>query len=203
MNFLKSLKIVVFLIFIVFYSCTQNKKNEQVNNNKITKPDTLQLEVTEPPKPSNPIVKKATIPEDEKEIRAYIKNVNQSWEKLFVTKDKNEIMQYFAPAFIANEVSIYSDNSGNIKDYTNEDFPKFIKSITKRKGYKYEFANVRFLDIEIKNDIYFNVVYKSKLVETTNENKTNTSSVIINVTCKKINAKWKIGYFSWVEFENN
>ena len=112
-------------------------------------------------------------------------------------------MQYFASAFIANEVSIYSDNSGNIKDYTNEDFPKFIKSITKRKGYKYEFANVRFLDIEIKNDVYLNVVYKSKLVETTNENKTNTSSVIINVTCKKINAKWKIGYFSWVEFENN
>jgi len=196
---------VIFWIILLMVSCNHGSK-QNAETNEQASADSVEL-VDKELKTKGVIVpeprKEPIISNEEKEIREMIESMNNSWQKLFETKDENEILQYFAPAYLINQVSIYHDDSGNIQSYTHEEFPKYLKNIIKRKGYKYEFSNVRFLDIEIKNNTYFNTVYKCQLVEISDKNKKITSSIIITVTGKRMENRWKIGNYSWVNFEYN
>jgi hypothetical protein len=215
---MKSIKSVIKIIFILALVVTitfcgkKQVKNEDGTEPIIEKESVVNDESKTQAKVESPkevVPEKVAVPstpelsKEEKEIRQLITRMHNSWQKLIDEKDINEILQYFAPAYITNQVSIYADNSGNIQSYTNKDFPKYLKSVTKRKGYKNEFSKVRFLDVEIKDHTYFNTVYKCQLKETDNKNKTTTSSIIITVTGKRVDNKWKIGNYSWVNFEYN
>lgn len=145
--------------------------------------------------------KAAPYSKEEKEIRTMIEQMHASWQSMIDKKDEQEILQYFAPSYITNQVSVYVDNRGDIQSFTNQDFPKYLKSVIKRKGYNYAFNDVRFLDIEVKDQSYFNTVYKSKLIEKDAEGNQTINSLTITVTGKKLNGNWKIGNYAWVNFE--
>ncbi len=190
------------VIFIMTF-CSSDPKQQVATDKQVLVDTTIVLKKKPVAKTNQKNVEKESIiSKEEQEIRELVNDLNLAWEKLIETKDENEILKYFAPAYITNQVSVYADNSGNIQTYTNEDFPKYLKSVIKnRKGYKYEFSKVRFLDVEIKDNTYFNTVYKCRFNETSDSGETNINSLIITVTGKKVKNQWKIGNYSWVKFE--
>lgn len=204
MNISGKIKQILFLstLISIVVSCSSDPK-QQAKTNKQVLHDTI---IVYKEKPVELTVKKENeknpiLSKEEQEIRKLINEMHISWQKMIDTKDDKEILKYFAPSYITNQVSVYADNSGSIQSYTNRDFPKYLKSVIKRKGYKYEFSKVRFLDIEIKDNTYFNAVYKSRLDEISDGGEKSTNSLIITVTGKKVKSQWKIGNYSWVNFQ--
>ena len=134
-------------------------------------------------------------------IQKMVYAMHDSWKQLPETKDENEVLKFFHPQFAVSRISIESDNSARLERYSHEDFKHFIQDeIIKKKGVAYEFGNVDFLDIEIRNEKYFNVAYKCIVRTYQNDRVFETSSLLVNITGKNDGGKWGIASYSWVGF---
>jgi hypothetical protein len=139
----------------------------------------------------------------ETEIVDFMLRMHTSWEKLVEVKDADEVLQHFAPSFITNQAAVFDDNSGAIRSYSQDGFADYLKSIIKRKGFSYVFSDINFLDIGIKDNIFFYTVYKCTITRNEKNQEQNTSTLIITATGQRIAGEWKVGNYSWVSFADN
>lgn len=139
--------------------------------------------------------------EDEQAIRKMVHNMHTSWKELVITREPQEILQYFMPMFMANRINIGTANKGRVAAYTDLDYHKFLEEIIARKNFGVEFGDVTFLDIAIKDREFFNVAYKCHLREYKKHVLSETSIVMVSITGRKINDNWKIANYSVVSFE--
>ena len=137
---------------------------------------------------------------DEKAIRQMVSNMHVSWKELPEVRDPQQILKYFMPKFMTNQIDIAVDNHGHVAGYTHEDYSLYLEEIISRKRFSVEFGDVNFLDIEVKDGEFFNVAYKCLMRSYKKDELTNTSSVIVTITGRKIEGSWKIANYLVVAF---
>lgn len=146
-----------------------------------------------------------TLSEDEKDIQVLVYTMQNSWADLTKSKKSNEIIAYFQKEFIVNYIEVDTENRGQVSRYTKDSFKDFLEKLidyNEKNNATYKFGSIVFLDIEIKDNIYFNVIYKSMINKYKNEDKVATRTSFITITGKKIETNWKIANYSWVSFES-
>lgn len=137
----------------------------------------------------------------EQELVSMVHRMHADWKKLPQEKEIDAVLQYFLPQFMVSQVAIDKANKGHLANYTREEYIKHLKAITNQKGYAYEFGNVHFLDIEIKEGEFFNVAYKCTMRRYKGDQRVNTNSILITMTGKKMDDGWKIAHYSLVNFQ--
>jgi len=146
--------------------------------------------------------KEPAFSDEENAIQKMVFMMHDSWKSLPKTKNAEEILQYFNPKFMVSRISVEADNTAQASRYTHEDFKSYIKNeVIKKKGLSFEFGNVAFLDIEIKEHAYFNVAYKCILRTYQDHKLLETNSLLVTITGKNIEEKWGIASYSWVAFK--
>jgi len=154
--------------------------------------------------------KKLAIPEQEpqrvlnsseKGIRGMVHDMNASWRNISKTRKPKNILKYFLPKFIVHRIAIETDNEATVAIYTNEDFAEYIREVARKKGFTLEYGDVKFYDIEIKNDIYFKVAYKCDLRIYKGDKLESKNSMLITIAGKHIEDQWKIASYSEVSFK--
>jgi hypothetical protein len=138
---------------------------------------------------------------DEIALRKLVMDMHDSWKELVKAKDPQVILDYFLPRFMANQIDIDSQNKGHVAAFTELDYKNFLDEITSRKRFSVEFGNVKFLDVTIKDGEFFNVAYKCRMREYKKDLLTETSTVMVTLTGRKITDQWKIANYSVVSFE--
>jgi len=139
--------------------------------------------------------------QDEREIREMIHSLNNSWVKMHKTRKAKEVLQYFNSNFLASWIMVEKDNSANAAFYTQNDFGNFLRDIIRNKGITYEFGNVKFFEIEIKNHHYFNVAYKCERRAYKDDVLQHKESVLVTIAGKKVKKKWRIASYAWIGFK--
>ena len=139
--------------------------------------------------------------EDETAIRQMVNKMHVSWKELISTQDPQEILDYFMPIFTASQIDIDLENKAHMVAYTDLDYPKYLKEIISRKDFSVEFGNVSFLDVSIKNREYFNVAYKCQMRQYNKDVLTETTTVMVTMTGRRITDSWKIANYSLVTFD--
>ena len=137
---------------------------------------------------------------DQQAIRKMVTDMHVSWKELPERKDPQQILNYFLPEFMTNQIEIDVDNQGHVAGYTHEDYINFLEEIVSRKRFSVEFGDVSFLDIEVKDHEIFNVAYKCLMRSYKKDELTDTSSVIVTITGRKTEGEWKIANYSVVVF---
>lgn len=139
----------------------------------------------------------------DKEIESLISNLHTAINQLRSGKEEGTVLQYFLPQFSIKHVKIDTDNLGHIAEYTHEDYKKHLKDLTKEKNTRYEIENIKILDIERKEDNFFNALYRLKINSYEKEERQYTINTMVSLTGKRINGELKIASFSLVEFQYN
>jgi len=143
-----------------------------------------------------------SLSQDEKDIQALVYTMQNSWADLTKSKNSNEIIAYFQNEFIVNYIEVDTENRGKVARYTKENFNEFLeKGIKDKADVTYEFESVIFLDIEIKGDLYFNVIYKSMINDYKGDVQIGKRTSFITITGRKMDGDWKIANYSWVSFK--
>ncbi|WP_289053487.1 hypothetical protein [Carboxylicivirga marina] len=189
---------VLIFVFVVQFLCANNY------NQSISQPDSIIKTVELDTLKNQQIIdslKLKLAPTDEMEIKELVHKLHKSWQKFAINTEEEEILQYFTPMFVVSQVAVYTEDKGKIMAYTNKEFRKFLKSFKKAEKISIEFSDIDFLDIEVKNHKYFNTVYKCILSQKDHNGELHTSSAIITITGRRISDEWKIGNYSWVNFE--
>ena len=143
---------------------------------------------------------KKKINKQEERIQTLISNFLQSWDNLPKTKDTKTVTEFFAKKYRCNRISIDHDNTAQISWHTEKDFDDYIKSLFLKKGWTFKTTNVKFLDTEIKDDLYFNSTFKYSLDTYKKDKLIDKSNFIVTITGKKIDNEYKIVNYSWVRF---
>jgi hypothetical protein len=156
-------------------------------------------------KENNEFLKKTIIPDVNKEERAIqglVFKMHESWANLVHTGDVKEVLQYFHENLLVSKVSINTDDTASVSSLSRQDFKTYLEeTIVNNRGTSIEFADVDFLDIEIKDTIYFNVTYKCLMGSYKNDRLEDTNSLLVTITGKKIDSFWGIASYSWVNFK--
>lgn len=137
----------------------------------------------------------------EQNLVSMVHRMHADWKSLPKEKDIDAILQYFLPEFMVSQVAIDATNKGHLANYNKDEYTKHLKSITNQKGYSYEFGNVHFLDIEIKEQEFFNIAYKCSMRRYKDDQRMNTNSILVTMTGKKVDGEWKIAHYSLVNFQ--
>ena len=141
------------------------------------------------------------ISDSEKGIRGLVHDMNASWRTISKTKKPKNILKYFLPKFIVHRIAIETDNEATVAIYTNDDFAEYIREVARHKGHTLEYGDVKFYDIEIKNDVYFKVAYKCELRIYDGDKLESKNSMLITIAGKHIEDQWKIASYSEVSFK--
>ena len=137
---------------------------------------------------------------DEQAIRQMVASMHVSWKELPELKDPQQILNYFLPQFMTNQIDIDVENQGHVAGYTHEDYNLYLEEIASRKRFSIEFGDVSFLDIEVKDREFFNVAYKCLLRTYNKDELEDSSSVIVTITGRRTEGEWKIANYSVVTF---
>ena len=144
---------------------------------------------------------KAVLSKQEKAIQNLVFKMHSSWANLVKSKDPNDVLQYFNDKYLVSRISIDKNDSASVSRFSHDDFKDYIEdTILAEKGLSVEFADVDFLDIEIKDDAYFNVAYKCVMGTYKNDRLETTNSLLVTITGKNIEGTWGISSYSWVNF---
>lgn len=139
--------------------------------------------------------------EDEKSIRQMVNHMHVSWKELVSTKDPQQILDYFMPIFTAMQIDIDAENRAHMAAYTDLDYPKHLEEIISREDFSVEFGDVSFLDVSIKNREFFNVAYKCQMRQYQKDVLSETTTVMVTITGRRITNSWKIANYSLVTFD--
>lgn len=146
--------------------------------------------------------KKPVVSKQEKAIQNMVFKMHKSWANLVKSKDPNEVIQFFNPKYLVSRISIDSDDKASVARFSHEDFKEYIEeTIIAVDGLSVEFADVDFLDIEIKENTYFNVAYKCVMGTYKDDRLQETNSILVTITGKNIEGTWGISSYSWVNFK--
>ncbi|MDX2429797.1 MAG: hypothetical protein QNK35_02620 [Bacteroides sp.] len=164
--------------------------------------DSLETEINHLEQQVAGLSSKAPEPDsDELEIRQLVERMHVSWKKLAPSKDPDEILQYFMPMFMASQIDINDQAKGGVAAYTDLDYGKFLEEIISRKKFSVEFGDVTFLDVSVKDGEYFNLAYKCQMRQYNDDALSESSSVMVTITGRKVVDAWKIANYSVVSFE--
>jgi hypothetical protein len=136
----------------------------------------------------------------DKRIVSLINNLLQSWDNLPTTGKTSTVTKYFAKKYRCNRISIDHDNTAQISWHTEKDFNDYLKSITTNKTWTFKTTNLKILDTEIKDNLYFNTSFKYSLDTFDDGKLVDKSNFLVTITGKKINNEFKIVIYSWVRF---
>lgn len=135
------------------------------------------------------------------EIKNLITNLHTAINQLRSEQQEGAVLQYFLPQFSIKHVKIDTDNLGHIAEYNHEDYKKHLKDLSKEKKSRYVIDYIKILDIETKENSFFNALYKLKMSLYENDNRKYTTNTMVSLTGKRIDGELKIASFSLVEFQ--
>jgi hypothetical protein len=144
-----------------------------------------------------------SLSQDEKDIRSMIISLNQAWITMHNTKKPKEVLRFFNYQFMVSWIVIEKDNSANAAIYTHNDFGNFLREINHKSEMSFEFGDVSFFDIEVKDHNYFKAAFKCELRVYKGDIMQYKDSVLVTIAGKKIKNKWKIASYSWIGFKYN
>ncbi len=144
--------------------------------------------------------KKVEISKSAKEIQNLSLDIMKSWAKLAKTRDKKIIKRFLLPNYRGNRISIDNDNTAQMSWYTQDNFDEYLRWMMKHKNWTFEHKNIKFLDIEIKDDLYFNSTYKYLLITSEKGKVVDKSTMMVTITGKKVEGNWKVASYSWIRF---
>lgn len=139
-------------------------------------------------------------PEDD-EIESLITNLHAAINKLRTSEKEVAVLKYFLPQFSIKHVMIDSDNLGHIAAYNHEDYKKHLKDLTRETDIRHEIIDIKILDIETKENTFFNVLYRLKSKSFEKESLKHNINTMVSLTGKKMDGALKIASFSVVEFQ--
>ncbi|WP_152285629.1 hypothetical protein [Flavicella marina] len=146
--------------------------------------------------------KKAPISKAEKAIQNMVFKMHDAWASIAKSKDPKEVLVFFNKKYLINRITIEADDTASVARFSQDDYEEYIReSILSIDGFSVEFADVDFLDIEIKDDAYFNVAYKCVMGSYVNDRLHETNSLLVTITGKNIDGEWGISSYSWVNFK--
>lgn len=145
--------------------------------------------------------KAPALSQEEKEIRQMVHQMHKSWIDLVNNKNPQEILQYYFPSYIVNQVDINTNSQGRVVAYSEQSYPEFLEEIINRKDFSVSFGDVTFLDVEVKGGEFYNVAYKCQMKQYKKGLLREDSKVMVTITGRKITDNWKIGSYSVVTFE--
>lgn len=138
---------------------------------------------------------------EDNEIKEIILALHREIEDLPKKGKPDDVMKLFLPRFSVNQVLIDHENKGHIEGYTHEDYALHLKDIDKHKGYTIDFYDTEFLELKIKDNKFFNVMYASKIKVFNQGIYESRSDIGVTVTGRKENGVWKIASYSRVQFQ--
>jgi len=152
----------------------------------------------------NMITKKAkpVLTEQQKALQFMVLKMHDAWADLAKTKNTKPLLNFFNTQYIVSRVSVDTDDTASVLRFTNEDFDDYLKeNIIEQEGLSIEFADVNFLDIEVKDNSYFNIVYKCTMGTYRNDRLQGINSILVTITGENIKDVWGISSYSWVNFK--
>lgn len=162
------------------------------NENTVLKQEIQKLSKKE----ANPVLSVA-----EKAVQKMVFDMHDAWANLAKNKKTDGLMSYFHDQYLVSRISIEADDSASVSRFSHEDFGEYLEeTIISVDGLSVEFENVKFLDIEIKDNSYFNVAYKCVMGTYKDDRLQQTNSLMVTITGKNIEGKWGISSYSWVNF---
>lgn len=145
---------------------------------------------------------KPALTRQERGIQNMVHHMHKSWIALAKNQDPQEILKYFNDKYLISRITINDDNTASVSRFSHEDFQEYIeKEILGEEGLAVEFSDVNFLDIEIKDNSYFNIAYKCMMGAYKGDRLIETNSLLVSITGKNIDGKWGISSYSWVNFK--
>ena len=184
-----------------YNSVWNNRSKLQKDNQDLIKIiDSLTTEINTIKTSKNKKAPKVIINKQEKKIRTLISSFLQAWDNLPQTKNTKTVTKFFAKKYRCNRISIDHDNTAQISWHTEKDFNDYIKSLFFKKGWIFKTTNLKFLDTEIKDDLYFNSTFRYSLTTYKKDELIDKSNFIVTITGKKMDNEYKIVNYSWVRF---
>jgi len=144
--------------------------------------------------------KKVEISKSAREIQNLSLDIMKSWAELAKTRDKKTITHFLLPNYRGNRISIDNDNTAQMSWYTQDNFDDYLSWMMKHKNWTFEHKNIKFLDVEIKDNLYFNSTYKYLLITSEKGKVVDKSTMMVTITGKKVEGDWKVASYSWIRF---
>lgn len=146
--------------------------------------------------------KKPKISKAERSLQNMVFKMHEAWIQLTKEKDTEVLMKYFNPHFLISRIAINADDTANVSQFSHDDFGKYLETnILDKDGISIEFDDVEFLDIQTRNNTYFNVAYRCSMGTYKNDKLLETSATLVTITGKNIEGEWGISSYSWVSFK--
>ena len=139
--------------------------------------------------------------QDIEAIEAMVNSLHNGWTTMAKTKDKNELLKYFLPQYTTSAVRINLENKPSVKRKSDVDFEAQLDELILENDLSITFGDTKFLYIEVK-DKFFVTSYKTVIRVYQNNKQLYTSSLISQLAGENKEG-WKVGSYTWVNFNYN
>jgi cell division protein FtsB len=133
---------------------------------------------------------------EEKAVHQLVMNIHRGWEKMFETKDTNELLKYFLPKYTTNALRINTENIPSVQRSNDANFEDHLRNLIDAGNVSVSFGETKFLYTEIKGNIFV-TSYRTKL-RVYQDNKEVYTSSLITLLAGANKDGWKVGNYSWV-----
>jgi len=219
MSLFKFNSIVMILIAVITFSCSNNSQELQDTITQLTSENEelegfvteLRKEVKEADTKYDSIngayqsyleaskTKKAPS-QGEKELIELVKSFNTAFNNILVTKDVSTVLNHFHETFTSNVVMVSLYDVVNVRGGNNVTYPEQLEHILVNND-KIKYLQVTLKEVlhnEIRNNDLGIIYFVDELTVVNNENEKITGRVLIQMVAKKYEGVWKIGNYTSV-----
>ena len=133
---------------------------------------------------------------EEKAVRQLVLNIHRGWEKMFETKDTNELLKYFLPKYTTNALRVNTENIPTVQRSNDTNFEDHLKSLIAAGNISITFGQTQFLYTEVRDNIFV-TSYRTKF-RVYQDNKEVYTSSLVTLLAGANKDGWKVGNYSWV-----
>jgi hypothetical protein len=137
---------------------------------------------------------------EEKELINLVKELNDAYNSILVTKDVQTILNFFNNDFTSNVIMVSLYDVVNVRRGDAITFKEQIEHILLNSD-KIQYIEVKLSEIhhaEVRNNEIGIIYFTDDLTIITNDSKKVTSKVLIQIVAKKYEDAWKIGNYTSV-----
>ncbi len=133
---------------------------------------------------------------EEKAVHQLVLNIHRGWEKMFETKDTNELLKYFLPKYTTNALRVNTENIPTVQRSNDTNFEDHLKNLIAAGNISITFGQTQFLYTEVRDNIFV-TSYRTKF-RVYQDNKEVYTSSLVTLLAGANKDGWKVGNYSWV-----
>ena len=137
---------------------------------------------------------------EEKELMTLIRELNDGYNGILVTRDVQDILKFFTDDFTSNVIMVSLYDVVNVSRRDAVTYREHLEHILVNTD-KIQYIEVKLSEIhhvEVRNNELGIIYFTDDLTIITNESKKVTAKVLIQIVAKKYEGLWKIGNYTSV-----